>query len=249
MLRLAVLETEPCAKDLIFAVAKSLNEWEWTFAHFTKISAFAKADTKQPFDILFMNELFHTQRVFTSFIDHHPNRIVIFCMNEGDHGGIRKRDDPRILYLDRRHIKAEMMHLEPILQRLLQAHKEYVLSYQNVRIALRMQDIIYIEKQNKNLIFHTTRGVFKERQTMTQAEMIFERFDFLRIHSSYLVHADHVTSINNDAVILDSDIRLPIARARRKAVSDWFLHYIKPIPDMTDSIAELHGDSVTICSS
>lgn len=246
MLRLAVLETEPCAKDLIFAIAKSLNEWEWTFAHFTRISAFAKADVKQPFDILFMNELFHTPRVFASFIDHHPARIVIFCMNEGNHNHIIKRDDKHILYLNRGHIKEEMKRLEVILQMLLQAHKEYVFSYQNVRVALRMQDIVYIEKQDKNLIFHTNRGIFKERQTMTQAETTFARFDFLRIHSGYIINAAHVTSVNNDEVILDHELCLPIARARRNAVSDWSQRYIKPMAHDT----EIHGinqdDFVTI---
>lgn len=228
MLRLAVLETEACAKDLIFAIAKSLNEWEWTFSHFTKISALAKADAKQPFDLLLMNELFHTPRVFHSFIDAHPERIVIFCVNDLRDHRLHQREDKRILYLDRRHIKTEMKGLTPRLQALLQAHKEYVFSYQNVQIALRMQEIIYIEKQDKNLVFHTMRGVFKERRTMTQAEQLFARFDFLRIHSSYLVNAAHVVALNHDEVVLSDDRCLPIARSRRNAVNEWFHHYVKP---------------------
>ncbi len=233
MLRLAVLETEPCAKDLIFAIAKSLNEWEWTFAHYTKISTFAKADEKQPCDILFLNELFHTPRVFASLIDRYPNRIVIFCLNEDS--DVTTCKDPRILYLNRHHIKEEMIRLNASIQSLLQAYKEYVFSYHNVRIALRMQDILYIEKRDKNLIFHTLRGEFKERQTMAQAEAYFERFDFVRIHSGYLINADHVIARSGDEITLTHNIQLPIARARRIAVNDWFSGYIKELSNETQN--------------
>lgn len=228
MLRLAVLETEPCAKDLIFAIAKSLTEWEWTFAHYTKISAFVKADVKQPCDILLLNEVFHTPRVFASLIEPYPKRIVIFCMNEEN--PVEKHEDARILYLDRRHIKDEMIRLDDAVQSLLRAYKEYIFSYQKVRIALRMQDILYIEKCDKNLIFHTLRGEFKERQTMAQAEAYFARFDFVRIHSGYLINADHVTARSMETVTLRHELQLPIARSRRTAVSDWFQSYTKPLP-------------------
>lgn len=227
MLRIAILEKEQTAKDVIFECAKVLEGMEWTFAHFTKISAFAKAEEQQSFDILIMNEVFRTQRISASFIDHYPQRIVLYCMSALQESMKEAYFNSRILYIDRHHIKAEIKRIAPHLLSLLRSHKEYLLSYNNVLVPLRMQDIYFIEKSEKNLLYHTTRGMFRERKTMMQAEQYFSNFDFLRIHASYLINVAHITKIMTDEVELDTNDILPIARARKKAVIDWFHHYVK----------------------
>lgn len=225
MLRIAILEKEQTAKDIIFECAKILGEWEWTFAHFTKISEFAHADERQKFDCLIMNELFHTQRISTSFIETQPTRIVIYCM---DHLTLtmQMQTNGRILYIDRKQIKPEMNRIKDHLLSLLQSRKEYLLSYANLLVPLQIQDIYYIEKSEKKLIYHTRMGIFRERKTMSQAEHIFMNYDFIRIHASFLVNVAHVVKITKETMVLSNQEELPIARARKKAVIDWFHAYV-----------------------
>lgn len=227
MLRIAILEKENTAKDLVFECAKLLQELEWTFSHYTKISEFAKAEERYSFDIVCFNEVFHTARVSASFIEHHPKRIIIYCMESLSEAQKEECPTGRIIYINRHHIKQEMERIKDHLLTLLRSHKEYMLSYNNVLIPLRMQDILYVEKKEKNLIYHTVRGSFKERKTMSQAEQAFSHYDFLRIHASYLVNVQHIVKIQTELVELDNKETLPIARARRKAVIDWFHHYVK----------------------
>lgn len=227
MIRIAFLEKENTAKDLVFECAKVLQEIEWTFSHYTKISEFAKAEERFHFDIIFFNEVFHTPRISTSFIEHHPKRIVVYCMNQLTKSQKEEYPTGRILYINRTQVKSEMERIKEHLLSLLRSHKEYLLSYNNVLVPLRMQDIYYIEKHEKNLIYHTTRGIFKERKTMTQAEQYFAMYDFLRIHASYLVNVQRIIKIQSEFVELDTHEVLPIARARRKEVIDWFHHYVK----------------------
>lgn len=227
MLRIAILEKEQTAKDILFECSKILGEQEWTFMHFTKISDFAKMDEKISFDIVFFNEVFHTARISASFVERNTKRIVIYCMNQINDTSRYDFHAERILYLDRQHIKEEMKRIQPHLLSLLRAHKEYMLFYNKLMIPLRMQDIYYIEKNEKNLLFHTSRGVFKERKSMIVADRYFQSFDFLRIHASYLVNIQHITKIKLDEVTLDNQVTLPIARARKKDVAEWFHNYVK----------------------
>lgn len=62
---------------------------------------------------------------------------------------------------------------------------------------------------------------------MAQAELIFMNYDFIRIHASFLVNVAHVAKITKDAMVLSNQEELPIARARKKAVIDWFHAYVE----------------------
>ena len=228
MLRIAILEKEQIAKDIIFECAKILGEWEWSFAHFTKISGFAHADERRKFDCLIMNELFNTPRVSASFIDTYSSRIVIYCMDSLT-AAMKHQTSGRIIYIDRRQIKQEMNRIENHLLTLLHSRKEYLLSYANLLVPIQLQDIYYIEKSEKKLIYHTRKGIFKERKTMAQAEQVFASYDFVRIHASFLVNVAHVTQITKDEMMLSNNEKLPIARARRKEVVDWFHEYVDRI--------------------
>ena len=83
----------------------------------------------------------------------------------------------------------------------------------------------YIEKIDKQLIYHTQKGEFKERKNMKDAYMEFEPYDFLRIHSSYLVNMRYITKIDSDSVYLQK-IALPFARNRKQEVRRKMESYI-----------------------
>lgn len=227
MLRIAIVEREQTAKDIIFEIAKIMGEMEWSFVHFTSISGFAKADEKSRFDMVFFNEKFYTERVSASFVENNPKRIVIYCMHtllpymQDDYLG------GRILYIDVQDIKGEIQRIASHIHSLLQGHTEYLFTYHNVCVPVRMQDIYYIEKCEKLLIYHTAKGEFQERKTMSEAEKYFTTYDFLRIHASYLVNTAHITKLEQEMIALSTQESLPIARARKKHVIDWFHGYVK----------------------
>lgn len=227
MLRIAILEREQIAKDIIFEIAKVMQNFEWTFAHFTRISAFAKADEKYHFDMVFFNEQFHTERVSTSFVENQPKRIVVYCMDKLRPYMHEDYVAGRILYIDTHHIKSEITRVSAHIHSLLRSHEEYLLFYNNVSVPLHMQDIYYIEKSEKYLIYHTVRGEFRERKTMSEAETYFTPYDFLRIHASYLVNMQYIIRLEQEIVELDNHELLPIARARKKHITNWFHEYVK----------------------
>ena len=74
-------------------------------------------------------------------------------------------------------------------------------AYNNVEIPLRIADILYIEKEDKFLVYHTKRGEFRERKR-------------------------HITQMTPDTVYLQK-IKLPIARARKNEVSEQIRKYVR----------------------
>ena len=52
-----------------------------------------------------------------------------------------------------------------------------------------------------------------------------QKFDFLRIHHSFLVNLKHVKSVRNYKVILSNNQKLMIPKARYKDVKNAFIAY------------------------
>lgn len=227
MLRVAILEKEQVAKDIIFELAKVLEGIDWGFAHFTKISEFAKAEKKQTYDVVFFNEMFHKPRISATFIEPYAHRVVVYTMSHLQDALKEVYPTSRILFIERSCIKQELEKYHNHLRMLLKSREEYILSYNSVIVPLPIQDIFYIEKSDKYVIYHTTHGAFQERKTMSEAQAIFTEYDFIRIHASYLVNVSYIVKITLESIQLSNKIELPIARARKKEIIDWFHQYVK----------------------
>lgn len=226
MIRLAVLETEEVAKNIIFEVGKRLQHQELSFQYFTKISEFAKIETKKDFSVVFFHEKFNTPRITQSFILQKPQRIVFFtCSKLSD---TRKEATlyERIIYIDRAHIKEEIIRVLPQIEALLKNQEEYYFSYNNIQVPLKIRDILYVEKEGKNVVYHTFRGEFRERKSMKDVELYFAKYDFIRIHTSYLLNLQYVTKFEVECVHLQKQV-FPFARARRKDVINQVREYGK----------------------
>lgn len=215
MLRVAVLEKEMVAKDIIFELGKRLEQ-EWTFRYFTKISEFAKAWEQAPFQIVFFHERFNIDRVTKTFVLPNIETMFIYTME-----GILPQDFhakfQRILYMKQTNIKQEFERIYPQIQDFLNINKEFLFSYHNVSIPLKMSDIFYIEKEDKQLVYHTRRGDFRERKTMKKAWDDMQAYNFLWIHASYMVNVQYIIKIECDLVYL-ANVQLPLARARKQTV-------------------------------
>lgn len=151
MLRIAILEKEKIAKDIIFELGKMMEQ-DWTFQYFTKISEFAKAWEKAPFQIVFIHELFNIDRVTKSFVLTNTETMFIYTMQGTLPQDFNARFQ-RILYMKITNIKQEIERLYPSIKEFLKMNKEYLFSYNNVSIPLKISDIFYIEKDGKQLVY------------------------------------------------------------------------------------------------
>ncbi|MGI6392080.1 MAG: LytR/AlgR family response regulator transcription factor [Candidatus Izemoplasmatales bacterium] len=95
-----------------------------------------------------------------------------------------------------------------------------------------------IEKVNVNLIeyiecfrndqhLHMVDGsCIVVRSRMTIIEQKLSPYNFLRIHKGYIVNLDCIRRFETNAIILNSQKKLPLARDRKKIVKEKFLEYV-----------------------
>lgn len=93
---------------------------------------------------------------------------------------------------------------------------------------ISLERILYIESRLHKVEFHIMENkliTYTLYDTLTHLEKEMQKFDFLRIHQSFLVNLKHVKSVRNYKVILSNNQKLMIPKARYKDVKNAFIAY------------------------
>lgn len=82
-------------------------------------------------------------------------------------------------------------------------------------LRVKMSDILYIEVQKHDLIFHTGRRQIHSHGTLKAVEEQLDSGSFFRCNYCYLINLSHVTRTSGGMVTVGGD-ELPISRSRKK---------------------------------
>ncbi|MEG0093352.1 MAG: LytTR family DNA-binding domain-containing protein [Erysipelotrichaceae bacterium] len=222
MLKVAIVTKKSAAKDIIFSFGELLIDWEWTFRYYDKITNYAKANDIK-YDILVLSAEYNTKRIYDSLMKNHKDQIILFVMDKKP----EVYRQGRMFYIDENDIELTLNEIKSELLRKLITKNEYHLNYNGINIRLSYDDILYIEKVNKNLVYHTKRGLFEERASLIHKEDVFNKYGFIRTHASFMVNMKYIMNIIQDDISLVNQERLPIARSRAKEVLLKFQNYKK----------------------
>ena len=95
---------------------------------------------------------------------------------------------------------------------------------------IKIKDIVYLESYDKKMILHLANGR-KEEFYGSIKEVYQEKlkeFDFLFIHTSYIVNYDYVTALKfNQVLLVDSVTPLPISKHRKNEVRERYYEIMK----------------------
>jgi two-component system, LytTR family, response regulator len=80
--------------------------------------------------------------------------------------------------------------------------------------------IMYIEGMGDYRRIHTRKGRIMTLQTFREIEGMLESTQIRRIHKSYMVNVQHITSIKAHKVILTSQLELPVGDTYRNNLSE-----------------------------
>jgi len=95
---------------------------------------------------------------------------------------------------------------------------------------VKIKDIIYLESRDKKMIMHLANGRKEEFygsiKELHQEQL--NRFDFLFIHTSYIVNYDYITALKfNEVLLVDSVTPLPISKHRKNKVRERYYEIVK----------------------
>jgi len=91
------------------------------------------------------------------------------------------------------------------------------IKHEDSYVKIQWTSILYIEGMQNYVKIHTTTKCYIIHQTMVAIEDLLPKEHFFRIHKSYLINLNHMSSIVGNKVIVHK-VQLPLARSRKEAL-------------------------------
>jgi DNA-binding LytR/AlgR family response regulator len=88
----------------------------------------------------------------------------------------------------------------------------------------QVKDIVYLESAKRKIILHLSNGrktEFYGALKETYREQL-QRYDFLFVHSAYVVNYDYIAALEYDKIELTNGISLPVSNRRRKEIGETY---------------------------
>ena len=91
---------------------------------------------------------------------------------------------------------------------------------------LRLPALIYVEVLSHYLYFHTTKRDYRSRGNISDVEKELEKYNFVRIHRSYIVNLRYVNKVLSKEVTVGDKV-LPVSRNYKEKLKEEYLKYIR----------------------
>lgn len=117
--------------------------------------------------------------------------------------------------------------LPPLLKRLATQldrieSQKIIVSYDNYKISIRTNDILYVESSNNIQLLHTASGILKAKFHMSYFEEHLPEEEFIRSHRCYIINVRCVVRITANEVEMENGDCLPISRRRIREIQYLF---------------------------
>lgn len=119
--------------------------------------------------------------------------------------------------------------LKPVNQRDLERnHRSKTLLFRQGTkwVALAVEDILYIESLNRNVVVHTDKAQHTFSMTLTEVEAMVPGGGFAKCHNSFLVNFRRVEEIGRTSLRLRSGEELPMGRRFYRDFQTAFVRFI-----------------------
>ena len=103
--------------------------------------------------------------------------------------------------------------------------QSFLIQSENGMVRVNASEILYVESQKHNQLFHTKDHVYIMRTTITEVEQKLSNMYFVRSSVSYLVNLKYVKSVEKDTAVVGDD-RVPVSRQKKKAFLQALTDYI-----------------------
>ncbi len=122
------------------------------------------------------------------------------------------------------------MKLTRVLKRTRQkARQEILLTLPDGVKKLNVQQIYYVEVQNRILYYHTDEGVFTMRGTMQSVEQMLSPYSFVKCNHWYIVNLKYVSQVRKNTAIVAGH-ELEVSRRNRTAFLQALTEYVGGAP-------------------
>ncbi len=118
-------------------------------------------------------------------------------------------------YIDKANIESEIREALQSASFLINRNVKITVSvvgHGNLKVMLN--DIIYMETEKHNIIIHTTNGILKCNNKISDIEKILQDDWFFRCHNAYIVNLDKIKRVDKKIILLNNGHSIEIAQRR-----------------------------------
>ena len=94
----------------------------------------------------------------------------------------------------------------------------------NIKIVIRLSDLLYIEVLNHTLIYHTKKGDYATYGQLFKMEEILKTKNFVRCNNCYLINLRHVDEVHPDFLMVGNH-EIQISRRKKKEFMKTFADF------------------------
>lgn len=128
-------------------------------------------------------------------------------------------------------IKDKYQELEKLLLPMIQEIEEessyFLVDGIQEKKQVNQKDIYYIKAAGNYIEIFVENKHYLKRQKMNDCEMEINKKDFCRVHKSYIVNFRYIKTINQKEVILNGNIKIPVARGKCNLIKGAYIEYLK----------------------
>lgn len=196
---------------LVLFLGGLYEDLNWTPRLVMRPSAAVEKIQKEDFALVLVQEDLANEHLL-SFLKGLPSLQIVLI------GNADKAYDPSWLLLQKDLLPDDLEKNRNRLYQALAQKELYSLRIRKECIDVPYARILYLEKEERSVIFHTKLGTFRKRGTLKEFAPLFEEHGFVRIHSSFLINPRFITARKKNEVQIAQKTWLPLSRVNRKAI-------------------------------
>jgi len=227
--RIAVCDDLAGDREFLTAALKeyeALHRYRFAIEEFTSGEALLAVDTDN-YDLIFL-DIFMGEKngmeVAGELVKRSGKAALVFCSTSAEFA-VQSYEVNALHYLLKPYTKEK---LSGVLDRFFRAYK----SQRNILVKvgrseemIYLQDILYVEANNKKSVIHTKNGDVEASVSMGQLMEMLPEGEFVRPIRYALVSMAEVVSVPTDVMKLSDGTEVPVSRGEKQNMKDAFADY------------------------
>ncbi len=117
--------------------------------------------------------------------------------------------------------------LEKAMEYIDESYVDFYVWADNEHKKILVDDVIYVERGNRQVTLVTTQGNFTTRETFDDWCAILQNSFFYRVHKSFIVNLHYVTGYKYSELFVQNNVRIPIASRRQTDFHKFWFAYLR----------------------
>ncbi len=220
MIRIAVVDDEKIILDSIYeTISNIMKQYNVDFEiySFTEGKSLMKSCVNQGYNLIFLDIDMPNITgidIVKKLRSYNNSSEIIFVTNKDEMVYETIKYEP-FRFIRKSRFDDEIFEaLENFLKKKAKKKHSVMVSTENGKKTISVQDIVYIEVKGHKLTIYTKTSVLEANGTLKDIESKIAEYGFIRIHQSYLVNFRFIDVIKQKGVVLDNGNLLPLGRGR-----------------------------------